>query len=320
VLDKLLEEIILALLLINPFSGNGSPTFFAVYAHDNINHGSKEAGSDQVRKLIEWLSEIHSKLISDRTPLFRSWPEKEDGFKSNHDILINQTCLLPKRGNRSKGQANLVGSVDKVILFCSELLDEYYQKIKDGEMKKYADEITNYFRNHENEFLHGSDDEVNRLKNGLQECAGKYLKDPDFHHVLTELIFMELRFSREPHQSLIPVVLSGNGMESLTIIKDKRSEFLIWLVPQENSKRSDCIFHETQVLHRLFFKILPRLFDKHHSLIAEFQKCYTACAEKLSPESGDSRPSEQAFMEFIKTQILRTVERSNVHAAVTLQS
>ncbi|RDW71669.1 hypothetical protein BP5796_07703 [Coleophoma crateriformis] len=304
-LDYLFNALIRKLLQINSFSSNTAPSFFVVYAHDSIDEKNRKAGSDQVRQLIQWLEVVHSKIISDRSPLFRAWPRKSDGTQGNHDILANQFCLLPQGKQNSKG--HLIGSVDKVILFCSELLEDYYGESKHGEMKAYTENLKTYYSTKKEEYLSGDAKTVRQVQKKIRGIANKYADESGFHHVLTELTFMELRFKPDFNKEIIPIVLSGKGMESLPIIKNKDKKFLIWMKPPEPD-RTDWIFHETQVLHRLFFKLLLRLFDERQTLIKEFRSCYDDCAKILSQSSGRLL-SQEEFGGIIEEQFAKTVRK-----------
>ncbi|RDW66554.1 hypothetical protein BP6252_10189 [Coleophoma cylindrospora] len=306
-LDYLFNALIRKLLQINSFSSNTAPSFFVVYAHDKIDENNRKAGSDQVRKLIEWLEVVHSKIISDQSPLFRDWPRKSDGTQGNHDILANQFCILPQGKNTDKSKDPLTRGVDKVILFCSELLEDYYGESKHGEMKAYTENLTTYYSRKEEKYLSEDAKTAKKIRKKIRAIANKYTNKPGFHHVLTELIFMELRFKPDFNKEIIPVILSGEGMESLPIIKSKDKEFLIWMKPPKPDQ-TDWIFHETQVLHRLFFKLLLRLFDERQTLVKEFRSCYDICAGILSQYSV-RLPSQEEFGETIKEHLAKTVRK-----------
>ncbi|RDW88419.1 hypothetical protein BP6252_00451 [Coleophoma cylindrospora] len=317
-LDFLFNAIIHKFLQINAFSSN-APSFFVVYAHDNITDTGDglKAGASQVQQLMHWLEFIHSNIKSDRSPLYRDWKRETEGIHGAHDILANQICLLPQSKKTGKCK-DYVGSVNKVVLFGSELLEDYVAKSKQGKMKEYAEKLEALFLAMSEEWLDGNNEDVDRIKTKIWKIAGKYVDEPGFHHVLTELIFLKIRFKPNFNQEIIPIVLSGNGMKSLPIVENEDKKFLIWMAPPEPDN-SDWIFHETQVLQRLFFKLLLRLFDNRHTIIKGFQDCYNICAKTLF-QSLDNLPSEEDFRKTVETQFAETVIKITEQGIADVQS
>ena len=115
-----------------------------------------------------------------------------------------------------------------------------------------------------------------------------------FHHVLTELAFLGIRSTQnQTNHGIIPVLLSGDGIEYLSI-----SGVPLWLKLQEKSSSK---IHECQTLHKLFFKILHQIYTDNYQEIDIFERCYTNCVQELS--QGLELPSQEEFESFVLSQL-----------------
>ncbi|RDW69569.1 hypothetical protein BP6252_08589 [Coleophoma cylindrospora] len=265
------------------FGREDSPTIFIVYAHHNSNVAGKAAGDHISTELIDILKRVGSRTFSDRYPSERVyWSSRDsDAF---HNIIGNQSIILPK--SRSEERRNKVHSSDKVILCWSEMLEEYY---KDEGMKKYIEAIK-IFYNTNGRHLRRNDND--KLKDELKKITATYSKDnPVFHHVLTEMAFLEIRYEEMRHHGIVPVQINGDG-------DLPKPEFLgnntdLWQNPPDVDKSLDPnenVIHKKKRLHLWVFKLLKKLFVDFNQQIRidEFEACYKACIAKLEEQQEPS--------------------------------
>jgi hypothetical protein len=198
VLDTLFNRILKHLADTDWFTHTQSPNIFLAYAHDNKGVGEGNAAS--AKQLIAWLKAIQSRILSDRSPLPRlPWESRDVGSAALHDVVSNQMCLLPKRDEDSN--QGKITNADKVTICCSELLQLYYS---DPWTKAYIaglKEVYDRGRSNDAEF-----------EAKVQSYVALHRSSEKFHHVLTELAFLEIRYSREKNvENIVPVVFSGDG-------------------------------------------------------------------------------------------------------------
>lgn len=254
-----------------------------------------KADAALARQLIDWLKVLRAKVFSDRSTRSELWSTREDGV--TRDILFNQFCLLPKEGNiDSVDNSN---RVEKVILCCSEVLQRYRE---DGRMKAYTEDIKKFYR--ENREWKNTKE----LEKGIERIVETYCDKGGFHHVLTEVAFLEIRsIQEERDHGIIPIKLNGASIKYLPFFSSGNTH---WLAPQKHSRS---VFHECQVLHRLFFKLLRRLYEDHHAAIDELEDCYERCVKRLSPEV--SLPSQKDLDDLLSKETLTAVNRINRNLA-----
>lgn len=270
-----------------------SPTFFLIYAHDNTSIGNANAAL--ARDLISWLEILRAKVISDRSLSLGPWTTRED-TRTVQDILANQFCLLPKSDNN--GRSDIIGKVDKIILCCSEVLQSYCNS---KSTQAYTQAIKNLYTSSNRDPRSTAE-----FKRGLEEIVRANQYEGWFHHVLTELAFVDIRCDQEEtHQSIIPVVFNGDGIKSLPFIS---KGVPLWLKLQGQTEN---IIHPCQAVHRLLFNLLRQIYTDKHLAISEFNKCYDICARMLS--AGSSLPSLEKFEWMVSKEIKLTVDRLTGH-------
>ena len=273
-LTTLLKKLLECFADTDEFSEARAPTFFVVYAHENTSTGKADAAL--VRDLIKWLSILRSKIVSDRT-LPTNWYTHEDG-NVGRDILSNQFCLLPK--NRNSGRFYNNSSVDKVVLCYSEVLQSYY---KDDRSKKYIESIKDFYFHTERDL-----EDTEEVKKGIERIVKEHCSKEGFHHVITEMAFLEIRAMQEQKRhGIIPIILHEDGIEI--------PSFLDIGVPLrvKPQKLSESMIHECQVQHRLLFKLLRQLCGDKYASINAFEDCYKKCTQGLV--LGSSLLSETEF-------------------------
>lgn len=267
-----------------------------MYAHENGNT-SEKAESKLVQALIQLLQRVRPKIVSDRSPLLRdSRSIRKEGKLPVHNILWNQFCLLPKSGQADKIN-EVVGSVDKVLFCSSEVLQSYHQ---DNRMKKYTEEIKEFYAKSAN-LRKGTNKDIDEFKRGMDDIVKNFCNQGGFHHVITEMAFLEIRAEQEKDpkcHSIIPVILNSGDTHPF----DKL------LVRVKATKLSnEGIIHESQILHKLFFDVLKRLFEDLHLIIKEFEYCYNNCVTMLNPELN--LPLQWEFEESMSKEVLKTTLR-----------
>ncbi len=257
-----------------------SPSLFLVYAHNNNQLGKADAEVSQ--RVIQWLSNLRSNLYSDRSagghqalPFSATLEEKA---KAN-DILSSQLCLLP----------NHAGTVDHVVLCGSELLGHYmaspyYERFYESIQRAYQEA---------NDFT--------QAEAAMRKVVDANLNEKEFHHVLTELAFLQIRYehNKDKHGT-IPLLLNSTAQQCLPkFIIDSttiRIEDSIWRMPNLwNGQQT----YQDEGLHIGFFKLLKRLLVKQEGHIALVEeKIYQACLNKLREDHAHALTAE-AFSLFL---------------------
>ncbi len=269
-----------------------SPSLFLVYAHNN-RLGKADAEASQ--RVIQWLSNLRSNLYSDRSASGHQalpFPATlEDAAKAN-DILSSQLCLLP----------NHAGTADHVVLCGSELLghymaSQYYQGFCEEIQRTYKEvsECTNDFA---------------QVEAAIRKVVDANLNEKEFHHVLTELAFLQIRY--EHHQDkhgIIPLLLNSTALQCLPkFIIDSttiRIEDSVWRMPNLWNGRQT---YQDEGLHVGFFKLLKRLLVKQERYIALVEeKIYQACLQKLREDQAHMLTAE-AFSLFLNQTCVTSLE------------
>ncbi|KAI1108408.1 hypothetical protein F5Y14DRAFT_84773 [Nemania sp. NC0429] len=219
------------------FSHHETPALFIVYAHENGEYG--KANADYVRNVIRWLAAIRSQTASDKAPLLRPPENGQSDPASVHNILDNQFRLLPRSSS---------SSVDKVIVFGSEVLRRYRQHPFAG---GYIQELQTIYEKARPE------DRESKIRTLVETRC----KEVGFHHVLTELAFLQIR--KDGHNKshgTIPIVLSGDDVEYLELVE--RCDLFL----KDPSKEG----------YKLFFKLLKRVYDdyKGQATIGIIESCW----------------------------------------------
>lgn len=285
--DRLFNKILDQLSGTRLFSSSiRAPNIFIVYAHDNDKEGA--AHDECVRKIIIWLGKIHAPVLSDQSPL-PPLKRRHEGDDAIRNILANQLCLLPPKFD-STGKPTLT-SVDKVVVFGSEVLERYYEK---PSALSYVRDIVQICHN-------GTEQPTITLQSRIHDRAETECNKNDFHHILTELAFLEFRKSVLPQtHGMVPVVLSQRHAD------DAPMRYLP-------------MFHNTHVklklkspeavqsLHKLFFKLLVQLFPDDRDFITAFKDCYDSVSSLLEAED-ETLLSTQELDDIMNQHITRVYQ------------
>lgn len=204
--DKFLEKLFdatLAFLEANQqFREASAPSVFVVYAHDSTEFGS--AGQRYVQELIQWLEKVSFKVISDETALHPNI-HRTTGVRGVHNIVSTQLCLLPPLRSRTQGET--VDTVSAVLLCESEVLEKYASH---DYYQNFREELRSYFEQTAPQATLQAD----TLEQSLRTIVDQRCGDRDFHHVLTELAFLEIRgFHLGNKHGIISVSVDGSSMK-----------------------------------------------------------------------------------------------------------
>ena len=221
-----------------------SSSVFVVYAHGSPNNKKHPANDQSAVILIESLKQLRYPVFSDKSP-FSPMPFRDREEKTNavRDILANQFCLLPEVGSSSDGS---MGSVDKVIICGSSLLEMYLIGEKDndnnntkGLAAKFASQ---YIQEIKDIYVKHSCNGWPNVKKHIETFVNTQCSKDYFHHILTEIAFLRVRSEKKGNASIIPISL--NGVELMAYIPFLRGTDL----------RLKC-----SNIHLTFFKLLKLL-------------------------------------------------------------
>ncbi|KAL1858834.1 hypothetical protein Daus18300_009832 [Diaporthe australafricana] len=264
--EKLFNMILDQLATSSLFSNSTTaPTLFIVYAHDNEKEGSAYDGC--VRKMITWLQKTHAQILSDQSPLPPLLPRFE-GTDAIRNIVANQMCLLPP-STGSDGTSTRT-SVDKVIVCGSEVLEKYCSK---PYARSYIDEVVRICAD-------GAEQSATSLESSVRQHVENEHGKSEFHHVLTEIAFLEVRNSTTEMHGMLPVELDQRTtndapMQYLPIFRSTDVKLKL----KSTASRSS---------HKLFFKTLTQLFPEDRDFIEPFGKCYDSVSIALNLD--DEKP------------------------------
>ncbi len=267
-----------------------SPSLFLVYAHNNK---LGKADAEVSQRVIQWLSNLRSNLYSDRTASgHQALPlpaTPEDRAKVN-DILSSQLCLLP----------NHAGTVDQVILCGSELLGHYmaspyYQGFCEAIQRAYREASQTH--------------DFAQIEAAIRKVVEANVNEEEFHHVLTELAFLQIRYEhKKSEHRIIPLLLNSTAQQCLPkFIVDSttiRIEDSKWRTPSNwNGER-----YQDEGLHIAFFKLLNRLLGEQKRCIPLMEeKVYRACLQKLQEDCAHTLTAE-AFSLFLNQTCVTALE------------
>lgn len=254
---ELFDEILNQLSMCDLFSNTalGEPTIFPVYAHKNKAMGA--AHDTCVHDLISWLQKIKAGILSDKSPLRPLTSDQED-TSALRNIIANQIRLLPP--GDSAGTDEATACIDKVMVCGSEVLERYCTM---PYASQYITQVLNICTSHDRKSLV-------TLKSRLEDFVHGETGKDGFHHVLTEIAFLQVRRSRRPYRhGMIPVALDGaHHIPYLSIFGDSDITFKLKATT-------------AAAKHALFFQLLEQLFMQHNALVNDFKNCYNEIVEDL---------------------------------------
>ncbi|MCX8567227.1 MAG: WD40 repeat [Glomeribacter sp. 1016415] len=278
--DYLFEK---ALLTLSSLEVSKKPSLFLVYAHDNEAHGEAKASTSKY--LINNLSKIRGvTLYSDQTPIGQAYANSDENLKEDgklEDILTNQFCLLPAQVRAD------VKPVDKVIVCCSDVLGSY---LKGQSYKAFCDELKKAYDTDREAYVK---DNQQKGTPALREVVRKFSQEEkymaDFHHVLTEMAFLEIRAAHLKGQhGIIPVSLTPNSydyclkdfIDSTTVRMEDPLRFDLQVKKGEE-------VYLNQGSHGVLFKVIERLLAGSNEAKTFLDKFWTGHSHVISRLKSD---------------------------------
>lgn len=279
--DKILDQLAASSLFSNP---DHAPDIFIVYAHNNAKKGT--AHDECVRKIIKWLRHIHARILSDQTPL-PCFDDRIEGDDAIRNILANQLCLLPPKLD-STGTPS-VTSVGKVIVCGSVVLERYYRKPS----------ALSYIRDIVHICTTNVDQSASELQASIRARVETESNEDGFHHILTELAFLEVRKS---------VLSEKHGMIPLAISQINAVGAPMRYLPAFYNTDVKLKLPKAGSLHRLFFKLLEQLFPDDRDFIKYFRDCYDTAGSKLRRGQNQASISWHEFDDIVSREISRAYQ------------
>ncbi len=283
-----------------------TPSLFVVYAHHN-QHG--EAKADVAKYLIENLSRICINVYSDQKPRgsmpsSASQDQKCDG--TLEDILTSQLRLLPKR------LRDEVEVVDRVVVCCSGVLSKYLEQWgPNGQYYEiYRNKLTKAYE------LACEQKNDKEIRDVVKQFSQEEPYRVGFHHVLTEIAFLQIRAEKLVGQShgIIPVSLTAKSYESClqkfidtTVV---RVEDIARIQAQSGPE-----VYPNESRHYVMFKLIGRILvnsEEAQSAIAPFWKEYQSFTGRLKLQP--SAPDGTVFFDCVKKTL------ANVQVAMGKQA
>ncbi len=272
-----------ALSRLSSLEVSNKPSLFLVYAHENKAHGKAEAGTSKY--LIEKLSQIQIVLYSDQTPIAQPYSSALGEVKKDsklEDILTNQLCLLP-------GQLHSdVEPVDKVVVCCSEVLgsylkwseyDNFYQKLREA-----------YGKDREAYLKGGEQGNAWAIREVVREFSQEEKYKAGFHHVLTEMAFLQVRAEQlKDGHGIIPVPITRNSYDDCLSRFISATTVRMEDIPRfEAQVQAGGEVYPNQSRHWVLFKLIERLLassDEAKTFLDKFWQGYSDCTSRLKGES-----------------------------------
>ncbi|UAW64791.1 HEAT repeat domain-containing protein [Mycoavidus sp. HKI] len=299
--DYLFEK---ALSTLGSLEVSNKPSLFLVYAHDNPDHGEAKASTS--KDLIKQLSKIQVILYSDQAPMAQPYSSSREELQEDarlENILSNQLCLLPTQ--LKKG----VKPVDKVVVCCSAVLGSY---LKWSDYKEFHQKLQTAYLEDRKAYL---EDDEQASAVAIRQVVRKFSQAPaykaGFHHVLTEMAFLEIRAEErgEDKHGIIPVSLTpdsyaqclGRFITSTTVRMEDMLRF------DRNSKAEQDVHAHQKSQHIVLFKLIDRLLassDEAKTFLSTFWKAYTEfVSEPLTPGGLEFTRLVDAIFDDIRTAL-----------------
>ncbi len=266
-----------ALSTLSSLKLTDSPSLFLVYAHDNPTYGRAEAGT--AKYLINKLSQIRVNLYSDQTPMGQPYVSISEALKNDgksDDILTSQLCLLPGKLRDD------VEPVDKVIVCCSEVLGKYL------EWEHYGDFYRELHAAYCQDWISST---TSAIRNVVEKFSQQAKYKAEFHHVLTEMAFLQIRKEHlEEYHGIIPVPLTPNSHAACLAHFIPETSVRIGDIPRLDAQsQAGREVYLNQSQHIVLFKVIERLLfhdAQAKPFLDQFWKGYSTCVNQLKEQSG----------------------------------
>ncbi|KAK0672534.1 hypothetical protein QBC41DRAFT_370984 [Cercophora samala] len=188
----------------------------------------------------------------------------------------------------------VISSVDTVVVFGSQLLKAYYQ---DPFTEPYVAKIKDIF----NQWKTETNVTTKALHNRIRECVEEQYENPGFHHVLTELAFLDIRKNhRGTSSDIVPFSLNNASMH----------DYLPLWGSSDLVVARDVQVTQTHQLHGLFFKLLRRIYTNPQvsNLIGRFDECYKAAVKEAETLKD---PGQESLKRVVLTHVNKALRNDN---------
>ncbi len=296
-LDYLFEK---AFSTLKSLKVPNKPSLFLVYAHDNPNPVYGEAKASTSKYLIENLSTIQVVLYSDQAPMAQPYSSSSEALKEDArlgDILTSQLCLLPTQVKKG------VEPVDKVVVCCSAVLGSYLEKWLHYE--KFYQELKKAYSADQKAYSKDSGRaSASEIRKVVKTFSQEQLYKNGFHHVLTEMAFLEIRAEErgEDKHGIIPVSLTPNSYDqclkrfvgTTTVRMEDMLRF------DGAGKAEEEWYPHQKNQHGVLFKLIERLLvgsNEAQTFLSKFWKGHSKLISQL--KSASSTPDELGFVKLL---------------------
>ena len=290
--DKVLED----LVNVDAFTSSHPAPVFLVYAHDGP--AADSANAQDARNIITWLKKLRIPIISDMSPVLSMTSPQNDTTCARHiacvrNILSSQFRLLPDLANVDSDDSS---TVENVLLCGSRVLKEYCQN---EFILTYTDKLKRKFS--EAEQQHWTE---RRLQAEMRAIVELEFRDPAFHHVLTELAFLDIRRScrgEDEDDGIIPVSLDGAPFHYVTFVDNCDIYSRSWWTSRLGG------------LHDVCFKVLRQLNTGWHEILDIYQPCYDTARQRFVT------PGETSIRNIVHQELTRAKDRHNRESAALMR-
>lgn len=199
-------------------------------------------------------------------------------------------CLLPP--SCYGAETPKVRTIDKVIVCGSVVLETYCRRTS---ARAYIDDIIQICTN-------GACRSTKMtLESAIRERVDKECDRDDFHHVLTEIAFLEARrFCLSEAHGMVPVLLNETNPDQAPM-----RYLQVFLNTDVKLKLKSS---ETVSLHKLYFKLLKRLFPEERDFIKSFEQCYIQTNDYVE-SLGSGRVSPERFANIVNRRITEAYQQ-----------
>ncbi len=284
----------MALSTLGSLEVSNKPSLFLVYAHDNENYLEK-AEADTSKYLIEKLSEIKVNLYSDQNPMGQPYSSSPEDLKKEstlEDILTSQLCLLPDQLRDD------VKPVDKVVVCCSELLGKYlgwqhYKKFYEQLQEAYLEDREAYRKD-------GAQEGTSKIRDVVQKFSEEKEYKAGFHHVLTEMAFLQIRadWLKNEH-GIIPVLFTPESYQECLshFIRSTTVRMNDISRSGEQAKVGRQVYRN-QGRHLVLFKLIERVLADSREAKPFLNKFWQGYSDFISHLKNE--PATLGELEFVK--------------------
>ncbi len=260
-----------------------SPSLFLVYAHDTREHSQANASTSKY--FIEKLSTLKLNLYSDQTPTGQPCFSTPADDRSIENILTNQLCLLPTGLGNSK-------PVNKVIVCCSEVLGNYLKKWGENG-QYYADYCSKLEEAYHRACEQQNDGAIRRV---VEAFSQEEPYSAGFHHVLTEIAFLQIRRKKlESQHGIIPISLTQDSYQQCLKEFIETTTVRIEDIPRFEEGKE---MYPNQSRHWTMFKLIERLLTRNREAKILFDKFWEGYSYFIADlKDAQSAPKALEFAE-----------------------